>query len=220
MTKMEENMLFVMNLLDKKNGVITTADIQEYGVSRKAIYELEKYEYLEKIELGVYRKKGKKNDDLYEIQAQFPPGIYSLETALYIHQLSDYIPEKWGMTFYTHSHAPTIAERNLHVRYTELYQNDVVEVKTQLGNPVKVYSIERTLAEILRGSYKIDSSIIEHAYLMAIEKKTIDVKKIYEYGKLFHASKKTISYLKKYFPEQLKKIQNESVGEKEIEKNN
>ncbi len=40
------------------------------GVTRKAIYELQKYEYLEKVELGVYRRKGQDEDLLYETQKQ------------------------------------------------------------------------------------------------------------------------------------------------------
>lgn len=207
MTKMEENMLFAMTLADKKGGVITVEELQTLGVTRKAIYELVKYEYLEKVDLGVYRKKGVESDVLYEIQKQFPGGVFSLETSLYIHNLSDYIPEKWGMTFYTHSHAPTIAERNLHVRYTEKFEDGVVEVPSKFGNPLKTYSKERTLAEICRGSYKIDPVIINHAYLeysKLPDKKPLE---IYKYSEQFLGAKKVVDYIKEYMPEFIEAIE-------------
>ena len=202
MTKMEANMLFVMKLLENRNGVITVAELQKMGVTRKAIYESQKYEYLEKVELGVYRRKGQEEDLLYETQKQFPNGIYSLDTALYIHGLSEILPEKLGMTYYTHSHAPTIAERNLHVRYTEKYAEGVVEVPSKFGNPLRVYSKERTLAEICRGSYKIDESIIRHAYSIYAKLPERDVVKIYEYSTMFPGAKSTLNYIKEYMMEE------------------
>lgn len=206
MTKMEANMLFVMKLLENRNGVITVAELQEMGVTRKAIYELQKYEYLEKVELGVYRRKGQDEDLLYETQKQFPNGIYSLDTALYIHGLSEILPEKLGMTYYTHSHAPTIAERNLHVRYTEKYQEGVVEVPSKFGNSLRVYSKERTLAEICRGSYKIDESIIRHAYSVYSQQQQKDAVKIYEYSTMFLGAKSTLKYIEEYMPEDYQKV--------------
>lgn len=199
-------MLFVMKLLENRNGVITVAELQKMGVTRKAIYELQKYEYLEKVDLGVYRLKGQEEDVLYETQKQFPAGIYSLDTALYIHSLSEFLPEKLGMTYYTHSHAPTIAERNLHVRYTEKHQEGVVEVPSKYGNLLRVYSKERTLAEICRGSYKIDESIIRHAYSVYSQQQEKDAVKIYEYSTMFLGAKKTIDYIKEYIPEEYEKV--------------
>lgn len=206
MTKMEANMLFVMKLLESRNGVITVAELQEMGVTRKAIYELEKYEYLEKVDLGVYRRKGQEEDVLYETQKQFPTGIYSLDTALYIHGLSDILPEKLGITYYAHSHAPPIAERTLHVRYTDKYDEGIVEASSKYGNPLKVYSKERTLAEICRGSYKIDEAIIRHAYSEYAKLPEKDAVKIYEYSTMFLGARSTVNYIREYMPEEYQKV--------------
>ena len=206
MTKMEENMLFVMKFLENRNGVITVAELEEMGIARKAIYELQKYEYLEKVDVGVYRRKGQEEDLLYETQKQFPNGIYSLDTALYIHGLSEILPEKFGMTYYTHSHAPTIAERKLHVRYTEKYQDGVVEVVSKFGNQLKVYSKERTLAEICRGSYKIDEAVIRHAYSVYANLPERDAVKIYEYSTIFPGAKSTLKYIEEYMPDEYQKV--------------
>ena len=89
---------------------------------------------------------------------------------------------------------------------TEKYQDGVVEATSKFGNPIKAYSMERTLAEICRGSYKIDESVIRHAYSVYAGLPERDAGKIYEYSTMFPGAKSTLKYIEEYMPEDYQKV--------------
>ena len=54
---------------------------------------------MESIEIGIYHLPDTYIDDYFSLQYRFPKGIYSLETALWLHGLSLTIPFEPVMTF-------------------------------------------------------------------------------------------------------------------------
>lgn len=70
MTKLEEDMMLVIQMLEKAHGYLKLNTIENEGVSRKAIYELLRYEYIERVEYGVYRLKGHIEDELFAVQTR------------------------------------------------------------------------------------------------------------------------------------------------------
>ena len=47
---------------------------------------------LERTEQGIYQKSDILNDELYDLQTEYPTGIFSLETSLYLYNLSERAP--------------------------------------------------------------------------------------------------------------------------------
>lgn len=75
------------------------------------------------------------------------------------------------------------------------YEEGIVEVRTPGGQIVRVYEIERTLTESLRGVYKMDVQIIAPAFKMYASKGKINFSKLLKYAKMFKVEKKVQSYL-------------------------
>ena len=76
----------------QKNLVITNNEAEELGYSRHNLSELTKIGQLERLRPGLYQLKGKIIDDFVLISSNSNRIIFSHQTALYLHDLSDRTP--------------------------------------------------------------------------------------------------------------------------------
>lgn len=88
------------------------------------------------------------------MQRKYGRGIYSHDTALYLPGYSDRTPAQYTMTFPKGYNTPSLKQENILVRRVvpENYSFGVLELQSPCGNPIRVYDLERTLCDILRGS--------------------------------------------------------------------
>lgn len=59
----------------------------------------------------------------------------------------------------------------------------VTELKTTLGNTIKIYNIERTICDILRSRNRIDIQIFSDALKRVVKKKRLDYILLSEYAR-------------------------------------
>ena len=79
-------------LLEEQNGYIRLIDAQNEGVSKYAVLDYVRKNKMEKIAPGIYILPDAWEDRLYSIQLRNRKIVFSHETALYIHNLSDREP--------------------------------------------------------------------------------------------------------------------------------
>ena len=106
------------------------------------------------IDRGLYSFDEYWDDDLYIIQKRFSKGIYSHDTALYLLGYSDRAPSRYDMTFPQGYNSKKLSEFNLNVRHVKAdnYELGITELPSPMGNKIKLYNLERSLCDILRGS--------------------------------------------------------------------
>ena len=76
----------------QENLVITNKEAEELGYTRHNLSELTKSGQLERLRPGLYQLKGKVIDDFTLISSNSNRIIFSHQTALYLHDLSDRSP--------------------------------------------------------------------------------------------------------------------------------
>lgn len=91
--------LEIKYLFDKNNDLLTTKEAKDYGIYRGSIKYLSDKGELEKVSRGVYVLPGIFEDEFFIIQNRYKKGIFSLETALYLHDLIDRTPNNFNLTF-------------------------------------------------------------------------------------------------------------------------
>lgn len=184
------------DIIDKNQGYITFNQIREAGVPYSVIRRKLDSGELEKEERGIYRKPDVYVDELYTLQYRYPKGVYSLETALWLHGLSLTVPFEPVMSFPYGTNTKLIKEAGIKpIVLRSNYEEGIVEVQTPGGQMVRVYDIERTLTESLRGVYKMDVQIIAPSFKMYAAQEKINYSKLFKYAKLFKVEKKVQSYL-------------------------
>ena len=150
------------SLIDDKNGLILTKDVVEEGIPREYLNQLLRENKLERIAHGVYLTPEAFDDEMYRIQARNTRTVYSHETALCLHDLTDRDSLEWSVTVPYGYNATHLREEGIKV-YTvkkELHQMGTIEMETQFGRRVRVYNKERTICDILRNRKNMDISIL------------------------------------------------------------
>lgn len=187
----------VLKFAYRHNGIVTSAQVTREGISRQYLKNLLEKGLLEKSERGIYILPDNFDDEMFNLQYRYSRGIFSHETALFLHDLTDRTPVSYSMTFPLNYNTSGLKKEN--VRYyrvkLELYNPGIITEKTPGGNEVKVYSAERTLCDILKGRSKTDIQVISEAFRRYVQRDSIDIPLLSEYAKLLKVDKKLRAYL-------------------------
>ncbi|GHU61924.1 transcriptional regulator [Clostridia bacterium] len=186
----------IIQLANGFGGVITTRQVSGAGISKWSLFQLEKEKKLYKVGRGVYVTEDGWIDEFYLAQVRFPKGIFSHETALYLHGFSDRIPLTINMTFPYGTNVTPIKEAGIRPYVVRRnYDVGTVTVQTQTGHKVRAYSMERTLVDLVNPRYDGDIEQTVPAFQRFARSKNKDVNALMDYAKLFNASDKIRSYM-------------------------
>lgn len=178
------------------DGTITSRQVTEAGLHRNVLQKLVESGELYRYGRGLYVKNSAWEDDLYLLQRKYERGIYSNDTALYLLGYSDRTPSKYTMTFPKGYNAPSLRKENVTVKRVvwENYEFGITEIQSPSGNPIRVYDLERTLCDVLRGSGG-DIQIIGKAMKRYASSKTKDIHKLMQYAEKLRVKPKVLHYL-------------------------
>lgn len=187
----------ILNLAQKNNGIITTAMVVDAGLPRGSLKYLSDKGKLDKASRGVYILPEVWEDEFINLQSQFKRGIFSLETALFLHDLTDRTPNKFNMTFPgSYNLSGPKREGILCNSCKEPYYSlGIEEVLTPDGNKVLAYSPERTLCDLLKTRNQVDIQIVTDAFKRYVKRKDKNIPLLSEYAKALGVEKKLRSYL-------------------------
>lgn len=136
--KMVINMSYTTHLLElitKQNGLVLTRDAEAAGIPRHYLTLLAREGVIERVSHGIYVTPEAYVDDLYMLQARSPQLIFSHETALYLHDLTDRDPITYSVTAPTGYHNRLLTDNGLQV-YTvkkQWHELGVTETTTVYG---------------------------------------------------------------------------------------
>ena len=166
-----------------EDGTITAEQVTQAGLHRSVLQELVKSGELYRFGRGLYVRSGIWEDELYLLQRKYGRGIYSMETALYLHGYSDRTPAQYTMTFPKGYNTPSLKQENVTIKWVQQlnYPLGIIEIPSPCGNPIRVYDLERTLCDLLRGSGG-DIQIINPAMKRYVVSKDRDIHKLLQYA--------------------------------------
>src|SRR6056297_979519 len=172
------------NLIEENEGLILTKELEEKNIPRQYLSIFLEEDKLERIKRGVYTTPETFNDEMYVIQQKNSKLIYSHETALYLHELSDRDPLEYTVTVPYGYHNPYLKEKNIkvHTVKKELYSLGVMEKETIYGRKIKVYNKERTICDILKDRNNMDISMVNGAIKKYLMEKDKDLHLLLDYG--------------------------------------
>ena len=79
----------IKNLIIEHNGIVTSAMLTKNNIPRLYLKKLTDSGELLCVCRGIYVSPDAWEDEMFILQAKFPKGIFSHETALYIHGLTE-----------------------------------------------------------------------------------------------------------------------------------
>lgn len=163
-------------LIQEQHGTILSADLDRNEIPRVYLRMMIDEGQLEKVGHGVYVSVDSIEDEMYSMQTKYPKLIYSHETALYLHGLSDRTPFEYSASVPSgYKVVGTVADRfKIYYVKKELHEQGVETVKSAHGNPIRTYILERTICDLIRSRSRIDVQILNDALKRFVKLKSAD----------------------------------------------
>ena len=184
-------------LLMQKEGTVTTAEANKIGISNERLRLLVKSGELERAAFGVYVLPDEFIDKMYIAQLKRPKIIYSHETALFLHDLTDRDPISYAVTVPAGYNIAQLRKEGFTVYSIkrELHDLGVTKLTTMFGYIVIVYGLERTICDCLRSRNRMDISVVTDAVKRYVLRKDKDLYTLMKMSETFGVSKLVRSYM-------------------------
>ena len=126
--------------------------------------------------------------------------VYSHMTALYFHGLSIKAPnDKYDITVPNNYFNYKIKAHNVFYVDKDIYELGLIEVKTPMGNNVRVYDVERCICDIIRSKNRMDSEHIKYSIKEYIKRKDKDLVKLSNYAKEMGIKEEVMNYIEVFY---------------------
>lgn len=177
----------IREIIEKNNGIITSKEVAKNKIDSWYLTNMVQKGAIERVGRGVYIDPDFDNyDELYLFQLQNKMCIYSYQTALYLHRLTDRLPFTNEVTVKQGYNAWRIKNTVIvHQVKKEWYEIGKIKIKTDIGNFVYAYDMERSICDLVRDRKNQDPEIFSKAWNLYIKKDTKNIWKLREYAKIF-----------------------------------
>ena len=191
---MDENL---RSLFEKNRNVVTTKTFLENGYTKYQIKKMVDENVLSRLKYGLYGLNEELEDEFFLNQNNNSFIIYSNETALYLHNLTDRYPNPLSVTTKSGYHLRNKKLKLYYVKEELLYHN-VIEIISPQGNPVYVYDIERTICDIVKNKNRIDQQV----YIQGLQKYFLEgkpnLRKLSKLAKMLNIQQKMMNIIELY----------------------
>lgn len=187
----------LQEFLLQNGGVITTAQANGIGISNERLRLLANAEELERVSHGVYISPEEFVDKMYVAQLRRPKIIYSHETALFLHELTDRDPTNYTVTVPTGYNAARLRKEGISVFTVkrELHEMGSVQAKTVFGHRVTTYGPERTICDCLRSRNQMDIAVVTDAVKRYAKRSDKNLNKLMDIAEIFRVTALLRSYM-------------------------
>lgn len=165
-------------------GIIETRKAAEHGISKAMLYKLCKKEKIYRIAKGQYILPDDMQDELLSISKRSRNIIFSHETALFLHGISDRTPFEHTVTAPSDCIPSAAIKSECKVYYIkpELFELGKTNLKTPAGNEVPAYDLERTICDVIRGRNKLGPETFLAALKLYAASPKKDLNKLHAYA--------------------------------------
>lgn len=169
--------------LAQNGGILLSEEVALEDIPSIYLTRLIEQGKLQRVDRGIYMAEGGQCDEYYFFQKRYKVAIYSYLSALYLHQLTDVIPNKLEVTLYRGYNPHRMGENIIkHFVTKELHELGVVNCKTMYGNIVSAYDLERTICDLVKNRKSIDSELFSKTLNRYIRTSNKDLSKLYRYA--------------------------------------
>jgi len=184
-------------LIKQRHGTILSSDLDKYEIPRVYLSMLVNEGKLERVDRGTYVIADAVYDEMYAMQNKYPKLIFSHETALFLHGLSNRAPFEYSATVPSgYKVVGNVSERfKVYYLKRDLYGFGIIDVNTSFGNQIKVYNVERTMCDIIRSRSRVDIQILNEALKKFVNLNSADYSLLMDYAKELKVEKTLKNYL-------------------------
>lgn len=174
----------LQRLFDENDGILQTSTAAQAGISRSLLSKYANSGLIERVSHGVYIPASEIADEMYSMQLRAKKIVFSHETSLFFHNLTDRTPFKHSITVPSGYKPSDVIKEVSKIYYIkpDLIKLGQTTVKTNMNHLVHAYDVERTICDVIRSRNKMDTQIVNDALRRYTSLKTADYNKLYQYA--------------------------------------
>ena len=184
-------------IASEHGGIIEAKIAAQRGISKAMLYKLCKEDKIHRIVKGQYILPDDMQDELLSINKRSDKIIFSHETALFLHGISDRTPFEHTITAPSGCIPSAAIKSECKVYYIkpELFELGKTTLKTPAGNDVIAYDLERTICDVIRSRNKVGTETFLAALKLYAANPKKDLNKLNSYAKQLRVEKVLRQYL-------------------------
>ena len=184
-------------IASEHGGIIEAKIAAQRGISKAMLYKLCKEDKIHRIVKGQYILPDDMQDELLSISKRSDKIIFSHETALFLHGISDRTPFEHTITAPSGCIPSAAIKSECKVYYIkpELFDLGRTILQTPAGNNVQAYDLERTICDVIRSRNKVGMETFLAALKMYAASPKKNLNKLNTYAKQLRVEKVLRQYL-------------------------
>ena len=185
------------HLFAANGGILKTAHVVSAKIPKPILYDYVKERGVEQAAHGIYISAEAWTDAMYLLHLRCAQAVFSHESALFFHDLTDREPNPYSITVKTGYNPASLQADGIKV-YTikkELHDVGIVTMNTPFGNPVPVYDMERTICDLIRSRSGIETQTFQDALKQYAKRKDKNLRNLMRYAQMFRVEKLLRQYL-------------------------
>ncbi len=187
----------IMDALSNNNNMVTTSQVRELGFSKQTLNNYVKAGLLERIRQGVYIIPDTVHDDMYTLMLRSESIVFSHESALFLHGVSDRTPFKHTITMPSNKAVPGSIKDECVCFYIKpaWHRVGLTEMPTTFGHLVRCYDLERTICDLLRTRNRCDEETVISAVKNYAASDKKDLNRLSAYAEMFKVDGELRKYM-------------------------
>lgn len=185
------------SIAKEHGGIVETKIAIAHGISKAMLSKLCKEDKIHRVAQGQYIFPDDMPDELLSISKRTEQLIFSHETALFLHGISDRTPFEHTITVPSNYTPSVVTKAACKIYYIkpELFDMGKTLLKTPAGNEVPAYDLERTVCDMIRSRNKLGTETFLAALKMYAASPKKDLNKLNTYAKKMRVSNVLRQYL-------------------------
>ena len=185
---MENKIKQAIKLFEKNHGILRTHEAIKYGIHPRTLYKMRDQGLLEELARGIYRLttiSDFSEPDLVLVSKKIPHGVICLISALAYYGITTQIPHFVYVAIPVKSRKPKLDYPPIrYFWYSDKVYRAGIEIIDIEGCSVKIFDIEKTLADCVKFRNKIGIDVVIEALKMYWYEKKTNIDKLYKYAKI------------------------------------
>ena len=184
-------------IASEHGGIIEAKIAAQRGISKAMLYKLCKEEKIHRIVKGQYILPDDMQDELLSISKRSDKIIFSHETALFLHGISDRTPFEHTITAPSGCIPSAAIKSECKVYYIkpDLFELGKTMLRTPAGNDVPAYDLERTICDVIRSRNKLGTETFLAALKLYAANPKKNLNQLNTYAKQMRVDKVLRQYL-------------------------
>lgn len=187
----------ILKIMESNGGYITTKELEENSINRYFLTKMVEKKQINRISRGYYGLADYDADEYYKIISVSEKAVFSMNTALYLHNLSDRTPLVYDITVPYYYGGSLRTNKNVKLNFVKssVLNLGKIEMTSPFGMKISVYDKERTICDIVKNRKNMDMEIFSKAiktYMKSSDKK---LNKLIKYAKELKIENKIREYM-------------------------